>query len=278
MRQLSLFLFCAFLGWPLTTAAALIFSDGFESPLVASGWNTESCASTGVPGPWPDGCGNPARVTGRAHSGAYSLRATYSPGCGQDLSGHPCGSSISRRHIGTTAPWTRFWTYAENFAYHPTATRRFSHFPTTRGAASFVLDHFRSVAVPTWELQAGWDLTPPCAPVPGSCTYLPNQTLVGLGNDKWSCVETHVQMNTSGKADGIAEVWVDGTLVTRVTNRRFSHEPYDPAMTLFQLSVQDGRQLDTTRDAYIYYDDLVLGDSRIGCAPPPPAPTGLTIK
>ena len=62
------------------------------------------------------------------------------------------------------------------------------------------------------------------------------------------------------------------------SNRRFSHEPYDPAMTLFQLSVQDGRQLDPTRDAYIYYDDLVLGDSRIGCAPPPPAPTGLTIK
>jgi hypothetical protein len=96
---------------------------------------------------------------------------------------------------------------------------------------------------------------------------------------QWHCVETHEQLNTPGTANGITQVWVDGTQVMNHINTMYRQAGDNSLFHNNRLYRQTGL-------GSIWYDRVAVGDQRIGCSGSPPnadttppmAPSGLLVR
>jgi hypothetical protein len=261
-------LFVALL-WALPVQAATFFDEGFEytnsQALIDSPWTSFPCTAAQLD-----------TVMGissdRAHSGTKSLKYIY-------IGPNPTLTCwMDRFYPARTEIWTREWIFLDGFT----------------GAASVGTKHqFHGGNVDT-------DTNPDPLINSGDGGY-PNlwslimnavntigyswqggggntSTFVGGGtlpSGQWVCIEEHLKMNTVGVADGINEIYVNGTVRlsnTSLTVRRTSvvvngvtHNTSAGDFSFTRLYRQHGNGL-------LYLDDYVVGDTRIGCGGQPPPP------
>lgn len=79
---------------------------------------------------------------------------------------------------------------------------------------------------------------------------------------RWVCVEARLKLNTPGKNDGIASLWVDGVLDTERTGMDF-RESYD-ARTINAVMLEAYWNDGSPADQYRWYDDFVVSTKPIG--------------
>lgn len=104
-----------------------------------------------------------------------------------------------------------------------------------------------------------------------------------MSDGRWYCVEYHIKMNTPGVANGVQEIWTDGTQTLGRYNRNFRDAAHaNAAFTNIEIFRQ------AAHNQYRYEDDMVVATTRIGCSDnpsidttdttPPLAPTGLSLR
>jgi hypothetical protein len=93
---------------------------------------------------------------------------------------------------------------------------------------------------------------------------------------RWICVEARLKLNTPGKADGSAALWVDGVLDTERTGMDFrgTYEEHTINAVLLEAYWNDG----SPADQYRWYDDFVVSTKPIGPVTAPSKPTLLTTS
>jgi len=229
---------------------------------------------------WDDGfeAGNTgyALVAGMAydttivHSGSRSLREDF-------LGGHIQGGTFSDRTFPYTQDlYTRFWMYLPG-----------SFQVDAQAQTKMMLTGQDGVAPSYWWVMPFGSASLTVA-VQG--TNAGNETTnyygPGIPRDRWVCVETHIRNNTPGVPNGIIESWINGVQGHNLTNinmRDNSGGNNSPTagFTLLRQYVQYGGP------GPLYYDDIAVGDQRIGCSggggpvgdtTPPAVPSGLTAR
>lgn len=274
IRTLTLSLFAMLsmvLYWGSPAQATVFFDDDFEAnTLVGEGFTTGSCTYLQPSNPNPaDGC-NPLRSTDIAHSGTHSLKGIYR--------GVDSGEWIDRGYPWTDNVYTRFWYRTTAFTYDPTGgTKNLNLGDQTHYPNFWVMHLFgsREFGVAS-QLEASGS----------NVNYTANTASVSINDNQWYCVETHIKMNTPGVADGVLEIWVDGTQTLNYPGRTFRSTTPDcsscsssnAAFNNVRIFVQHGV-------GSMYYDNFALGNTRIGCSgspasdiTPPAAPVGLAIR
>jgi hypothetical protein len=88
---------------------------------------------------------------------------------------------------------------------------------------------------------------------------------------RWICVEARLKLNTPGKADGLAQLWIDGRLDTERHGMDFrnSYEEHTINAVLLESYWNDGSPV----DQYRWYDDFVVSTKPIGPVTAPAKPT-----
>ena len=84
-----------------------------------------------------------------------------------------------------------------------------------------------------------------------------------LENNRWYCIEQHVQLNTPGEADGILRGWVDGQLAFEKTEIRFR--------SVDALKIEDiwinfylGGTWTSEAEHHVYIDEVAISKEPIG--------------
>lgn len=278
LGQIATFLIVLSLGHPIPSEAGVFWNENFENHLTPN-WNTSAC--DGSP---QDGC-NPSISTDIAHTGTHSLKGNYTGPCAfsQTIA---CGNYIDHSHTPTANVWSRFYYYTVGFTYMNVGSGQTKNiFHRAQNAnLDFVIDHEYGSLHFSMQTQPQLPEGPPCLPNDVACNYPPNVGSVPINDGRWYCIETHGVVNTPGQANGSFELWVDGTQTLGWYNRQFSGSP-QPLFSEFKIYIQSGSGL-------MYYDDVAVGDTRIGCgvgqplapgvgAPditPPSAPAGLRLQ
>lgn len=244
--------------------ALTYWDDDFENHL----W-TGSDGNPWVTGCVQDGC-NPSISTDVAFSGTRSLRGRYT--------GFDSGNYVDRKYPATDEVWTRFYyRTATGFAYdspdHAGGTKHFNlgdgvHYPniwvmhdTSKAGRQFFLE----VQVPQQNCGAGpYD----------SCDVVPNVANIQIADNQWYCVESRFVMNTPGVANGLLQMWVDGTQIMNRTSVALRgpnvNNPNQNSSlatwSMVRIYVQHGTGL-------MYYDRFAIGNTRIGCSESPSSVT-----
>jgi hypothetical protein len=232
--------------------AAVFWEEDFESDL-ATHWITSDPA-------WS----NPFVSTELPHEGASSLKEIFT--------GRDSGNFMDRYHPAVEEAWTRFYYYTEGFTYDPVVTKLFYHqadlpnsgYPSFVGLNMWGGNELAIAGQKVWE-ACGSDGSGPVNNGDDSCNYYPNAGHVPFTDNQWFCVETHIKMNTPGTADGVLELFVNGTQTLDYRNRTF-RQPQVAAtgnsaaaqLNMIRIYVQSGVG---TR----YLDQFAVGPSRIGC-------------
>jgi hypothetical protein len=106
------------------------------------------------------------------------------------------------------------------------------------------------------------------------------QVYASANREKWYCIEVHMQLNSSGKSDGVFEFWIDDKLQARKAslNWRGSYTAYGINALTLEGWANDGAPQNQNR----YFDNLVVSTNKIGCytpaaTSPPGTPTGLIV-
>src|SRR5262249_37524504 len=90
-----------------------------------------------------------------------------------------------------------------------------------------------------------------------SCNYPANMASIDLNDDNWYCIETHVQLNTPGIADGALEAFVDGAQVMGYYNRLFrGSDPNGPNDNSSLATFSYVRIYTQFGSGFLYYDDF----------------------
>lgn len=255
MRRLVVctMLFFAIVCWHAGAHAVVYWTEDFENHLWTGSngnpWDTSAC--TGSP---QDGC-NGSISTDVAHSGTHSFKGDYTcPGSEDGLT--QCGTFYDRGHTPTTEVYTRVYYYTIGFTYSPVETKHWFH-KANNTTSDVIADNWnseRNIGLSTEQQIA--DTGAPCKPGDTACIYAENVGSVPLNDGQWYCIETHFKSNTAGNSDGVVEVWVDGVRTVNYTGRSIFATP--PNFEIFRIYVQHGHGL-------MYYDDLAVGNTRIGC-------------
>ncbi|TPV94966.1 MAG: hypothetical protein B7733_12465 [Myxococcales bacterium FL481] len=86
---------------------------------------------------------------------------------------------------------------------------------------------------------------------------------VVLERGRWVCLEMHMRLNTPGAADGEMAFWVDDELAHRQTDMHWRDIPeLQLNKAWLQHYIAAG---DTDQSNQIWFDDVVVSTSRIGC-------------
>lgn len=255
---------------PITSDAGIFWSDDFENHLVPN-WDTSACGST--PGPL-DGC-NPSISTDVAHSGTHSLKSHF-------IGDHTqVGTYLDRRvpQAGREI-YLRFYYYTRNFIYDSvSATKQFYNISTAKG-----IDGIEMIWVNMWgsrEMAAGPNTTQnvlcPNGTMDLACNLYPNLATIPLSDNRWYCIEYHLNAGTANTPDGLVELWVDGTKTLQ----------YKIQLSFSNVGVWDiVRHYAQYGAGDRYIDDLAVSNTRIGCSSngtandtttPPQTPTGLAV-
>lgn len=98
--------------------------------------------------------------------------------------------------------------------------------------------------------------------------------------DAWHCYEWHMKYNADPNvADAQVESWVDNTRYMNYSNYRFNGPGNAPPVAYFQGFAIYRQSGNITPGSYAFWDDVAVGDSRVGCggALPPGTPANLTV-
>jgi hypothetical protein len=95
----------------------------------------------------------------------------------------------------------------------------------------------------------------------------------GTYDGKWVCVETHVKLNSAGKADGVHEFWIGDSLEASRPGLDFlgTYKDYGLNGILFENYWNSGSPQNQKR----WFDNIVVSTQRVGCAERLPGNTGL---
>lgn len=272
---------CAFT-LPIAANAKVFWNETFEGNLTPN-WDVSSC---GDPASFPQGC-NPAISTDFAVDGTHSLKGVY------DHVGN--GHWMDRRYPATDEIYYRYYErFSKDWVWDDTHQVKGFNLGDSVHYPNFWIGHWggdsESVAaaqVPAEACGSG-DAMPHGDGQPyDSCQYVNNISSAPEANGQWYCIEGHIKLNTPGVADGIIERWVNGKQVAHYTGRMFrGASPSGPngnsslaTFNFIRIYVQ-GQAATGSK----YYDDVAVGDTRIGCGTTPPpssapaAPTGLTVQ
>lgn len=101
----------------------------------------------------------------------------------------------------------------------------------------------------------------------------PTHLFDGTYDGKWMCVETHVKLNTAGKADGLHEFWIGDSLEARREGLDFlgGYKDYGINAIFFENYWNTGSPQAQMR----WFDNVVVSTKRIGCAESLPATAAL---
>lgn len=264
--------------WAKPAQAAVFFDDSFEgSGPQASGWGYTASYCSSSPCPWLD------VSTDVAYSGSKSLKGTYSAGFGP-----PTPESnvvintvgIYRGFAPTVDLYNRYYYRTNGFTYGAVGTKHI-YWKGNPGYPNFFSINWWGSS----ELGFAGQNLADCGY--SSCNFYPNMASKPFANNVWYCVEEHVKLNTPGSADGILEVWIDGTQTLGYYNRTFRGTAVNgPSGNSSTMSFNTFEIYKQIGDGLMYYDQFAAGNTRIGCGgsptssdtTPPAAPNGLVIR
>lgn len=118
-----------------------------------------------------------------------------------------------------------------------------------------------------WGDVASWDGNPSgqTSARQGTCTTNSKNMFCGSGDggalvvDKWYRIETQVELNTPGKADGVIRAWIDGVQSFTKTNVQFRTTGHDMLHNrVVWLNVYKGGVQGNCEDSAIFLDQMVL--------------------
>lgn len=268
--------FVGTMGTGALVSATTYFDEDFEETLTGNGWSTDSCvAFYGSPSAPANGC-NPSISTDQAHSGTHSLKGDYTGPCAGSAT-LTCGVWAYRTFTPTRDHWKRFWYRTTSFTYGSISTKNVYDYATDNNP-SFVWGHHFGNREIHLDAQSIPSQLCPSGKVSITCSFYPNMATVPLSDNRWYCIETHLNLGTPGSANGSAEIFIDGVQTLGVHNRQFLEEGQSDGINHVKIYVQSGSGL-------MYYDDFAVGTTRIGCtaAPgsdtsPPAPPFGLRVQ
>lgn len=201
-------------------------------------------------------------------SGNGSLRLDYPSECYPDkiLQGFQCGGFADRSFPETSDLYRRFYIRMDsNFTVGDSETKIMASTPP--GEITF--DTW-------WEFQFGSHVFSAVVSrnEDGTAVVYKQNGTIPFG--QWVCIETHEKLNTPGQADGVLELWVNGTQVLSAKNVMFRVAGDNNQLGINRLYRQVGL-------GSLWFDRIAVGDSRIGClggqqGTPPAPPTGLTVQ
>jgi len=92
---------------------------------------------------------------------------------------------------------------------------------------------------------------------------------VGLAQQRWTCIEGHVRMNTPGQNDGSIEAWVDSRHVFERTGLAFRRPGEDLGVREMWDNVYFGGSFPTPNHLRLVIDEVAISDTaRPGCIDP----------
>jgi hypothetical protein len=229
-------------------------------------------------------------VDGVGLDGSWGVQATFI--VGEENAGdlkynfgiNPLGSQARPDEDFQEIYWRFYFKSAPNISHNPNKLTRATIF---HDAGPWR----RAIGAPVWNATPDIDYGLMVDPytwleTPGGSTILNSQTESEryLGADKgenlifhadnddtWYCIETHLELNTSGNADGVLEYWIDGVKDAEKTGLDFlgTWTDYGINSIWFENFWNSGAD-----DAFVrYWDNIVISTERIGCAPTAPTPT-----
>lgn len=90
---------------------------------------------------------------------------------------------------------------------------------------------------------------------------------------RWVCVESRVRLNTPGKKDGYAALWIDGRLDTERQGLDFCGSYTGRGSSVNAIFLEAYWNDGSPRDQYRWYDDFVVSTAPIGPLTAPANPT-----
>ena len=88
-----------------------------------------------------------------------------------------------------------------------------------------------------------------------------------LKHGRWYCIESYIRLNDPQQSDGLLIGWVDEALATYSNSLRF-RTTAELLIEEYWFNVYFGGKAVPTSDLIVYFDDLVLSDTRLGCSTP----------
>lgn len=279
LGKVAMFLIVLFLRAPIPSEAEVFFADGFEyasQGAFEAVWAT-SCPGGGIAqmGPSTEFSGSPTR----------SLKAI------QDGGLHSC--FIDRSYPNTTHVFYR-WNIRMPTGYDletvcnpagscPGGSGSKQIYAKALGGAGY--DAYMFLKPGTHQLRVAiphnsYTRLCPNGTTDSECVMEPNMSSKAIILGTTQCIEWELDRGSPGGADGVVRVWIDGTLTVEYTNLRIAKSTEGgTAWNNVTYYSQGGYG---TR----YIDDLVVGNTRIGCGVTPSSgdttapntPTGLSIR
>lgn len=250
------------LSWPSLAKAAIFWDDSFEAG--STGFNSVAGMDF---------------VSSPVVSGSRALHEHFCGGPSGNNPDYQCGTYTGRSHPPSTHHWMRFYFRMHNFTVSSTQSKMIFVGPNGAYPSYWWAMQWGNpslmVAAQGVALANG-----------GTVNYYSNHT---FQQDRWYCVETHIQNNTPGQPNGTIEAWVDGALVLQQTGLNLRAGTPLQVNGAYNLPTQQFTDM-TFYVQYglgdIYYDDHAIGDQRIGCSgsvpkgdtTPPASPTGLRVN
>ena len=276
--QIAALLFLLFFELPAPAQAVVFWNETFEGNLTPN-WETLSCGAG-----FATGC-NPATSTDIAVNGTHSLKGVY------NHAGN--GGWIDRKYPATDELYWRVWErFASGWIWDTAQQVKGFNVGTNGVYPNFWVMHVFGSPHLTIQAQipveacATGDSNPYGNGQPYDACRYDDKISTPEANGVWYCLEGHIKMNTPGVADGVIERWTNGTLISSFSGRTFrgaavSGKNGNSSLATFEfirVYVQ-GEAATGVR----YYDDLAVGNTRIGCgtqadSTAPTAPTGVKIQ
>lgn len=259
---------------PSNAQAAVIFSENFEvTPgFIVSGQQTATdLAAKG----WGFSGGTSDIVTA-ARPGSSGTRALRQDYIGVHVNDNN-NSKLFRSFSSQSEIWEKYWLrfvpidLTQPFGFTQITSKqhylKVDNGPNVSGLPNFVTDFFFNNPRLGTASQKPTTQTCPNGSVGTTCNINANLANVPMNDQQWHCVETHHKFNTAGVADGVVEIWIDGTKTLNITNGRW-RETGTTATTSFtnmEIYRQGGDNM------YRFEDDYVLATTRTeagGCGAP----------
>jgi hypothetical protein len=252
------------LGLPIPSEADVFWTDDFENRLMPN-WDTTACFAVGVD-PAPDGC-NASISTDIAHGGDHSLKSHYDATCGMTSASPGCGRYYDRSIPNSDEIWFRFYYYTVNFATFDLAGTKHMLFSPLNLYPNYWLVTFpgsRDMAFAGQNIQDC--VEGPTSDCYTSTNFVPNVASKPLNDNQWYCVEGHLLLNQPGQANGLIQVFVDGTKTVEYANWRIrGPNVSNPNNNSSTATFQYVRHYTQYGQGDKYIDDLAIGNTRIGC-------------
>jgi len=255
-------LFLILLGVSSPAWAALFWEENFENGLY--NWDLSGCQNGGNPPANPaTGC-NPGISATRAISPSKSLKSTFNY-TNPELQ---WGTYYDRAFPNSQDVWVRMWMRFEgpngSGPFTPSAiqTKHFILYGGGPGLGAWVVYQWGTKNLAMYIVN-----------YPSLDESVVEYSNIALNDYQWYCVEEHFNRGTQGQTNGQLELYVDGTRVYNKQGVVFDNLPdvCPPGSTCAgQAIVRAFRGIRVFVQYGMgdrYYDDIAVGNTRIGCTP-----------